>query len=98
VYDGKCEGLGHMISIQQILMFDISLQIRMLYMVNVVCPVYDGHCEGFLCVLVQVRHNNPSRELRNNKRGRNRPNVKTRQGNITKSTLTCATTRKNDLC
>jgi hypothetical protein len=46
VYDGKCEELGHMVSIQQISMFDMNLWIRMLYMVNVVCPVYDGHCEG----------------------------------------------------
>jgi hypothetical protein len=27
-------------------MFDMNLRIRMLYMVNVICLVYDGHCEG----------------------------------------------------
>jgi hypothetical protein len=46
VYGGKCEGLGHIVSIKQISMLDINLQIRMLYMINVVCLMYDGHCEG----------------------------------------------------
>jgi hypothetical protein len=31
VYDGHCEGLGHMTSIEQISMFDMNL-IRMLHM------------------------------------------------------------------